>query len=194
MNHLLFLGNLGAGEILLIALIVLLLFGGKKIPELMKGLGKGVRSFKEGMNNIEKDINSPEENQGHPRNRGETRTNRKTSNSHQLKHPKNHGKRDVKTELPQDGSGCCARTGRSPQHGIRQEIRVHRPERQTQHSGRRRRRPRCRDLQAMESQNIIGLCDVDWKYADHVFKRYPQPRNTTTTAACTTSCSRRPTP
>lgn len=43
---------------------MLLLFGGKKIPELMKGLGKGVRSFKEGMNNIEKDINSPEENQG----------------------------------------------------------------------------------------------------------------------------------
>ena len=60
MKHLLFLGNLGAGEIIIIALIVLLLFGGKKIPELMKGLGKGVRSFKEGMNNIEKDIeNTP---------------------------------------------------------------------------------------------------------------------------------------
>lgn len=42
-------------EILLIALIILLLFGGKKIPELMKGLGKGVRSFKEGMNNIDKE-------------------------------------------------------------------------------------------------------------------------------------------
>ena len=56
MNTLLFLGNLGAGEIIVIALIVLLLFGGKKIPELMKGLGKGVRSFKEGVNNIEKDI------------------------------------------------------------------------------------------------------------------------------------------
>lgn len=41
MNNLLFLGNLGAGEIIVIALIVLLLFGGKKIPELMKGLGKG---------------------------------------------------------------------------------------------------------------------------------------------------------
>ena len=41
MNHLLFIGNLGAGEIIVIALIVLLLFGGKKIPELMKGLGKG---------------------------------------------------------------------------------------------------------------------------------------------------------
>lgn len=42
-------------EVLLIALVVLLFFGGKKIPELMKGLGKGVRSFKEGMNNIEKE-------------------------------------------------------------------------------------------------------------------------------------------
>lgn len=40
-------------EILIIALIVLLLFGGKKIPELMKGLGKGVKSFKEGVNGIE---------------------------------------------------------------------------------------------------------------------------------------------
>ena len=37
MNHLLFIGNLGAGEIIVIALVVLLLFGGKKIPELMKG-------------------------------------------------------------------------------------------------------------------------------------------------------------
>ena len=59
MNNPLFFGNLGAGEIIVIALIVLLLFGGKKIPELMKGIGKGVRSFKEGMNNIEKDIENP---------------------------------------------------------------------------------------------------------------------------------------
>ena len=44
MNHLLFIGNLGAGEIIVIALVVLLLFGGKKIPELMKGLGKGALS------------------------------------------------------------------------------------------------------------------------------------------------------
>ncbi len=43
-------------EVLLIALVVLLFFGGRKIPELMKGLGKGVRSFKEGMNNMEKEI------------------------------------------------------------------------------------------------------------------------------------------
>lgn len=48
--------NLGTEEILVIALVVLLLFGGKKIPELMKGLGRGVRSFKDGLNDIEKDI------------------------------------------------------------------------------------------------------------------------------------------
>jgi len=44
--------GLGMQEILVIALIVLLFFGGKKIPELMKGLGKGVKSFKEGMNEV----------------------------------------------------------------------------------------------------------------------------------------------
>lgn len=44
--------GLGMEEILIIALIVLLLFGGKKIPELMRGLGKGVKSFKEGMNEV----------------------------------------------------------------------------------------------------------------------------------------------
>ena len=53
----LFIGGIGMPEILLIVLVVLLLFGGKKIPELMKGLGKGVRSFKEGMNGLEKDDN-----------------------------------------------------------------------------------------------------------------------------------------
>ena len=47
---------IGTPEILFIALIVLLLFGGKKIPELMKGIGKGVRSFKDGMNGIETKI------------------------------------------------------------------------------------------------------------------------------------------
>ena len=56
MNTILFL-NLGAGEIVLIALVVLLLFGGRKIPELMKGLGKGVKSFKDGMNGVENDLN-----------------------------------------------------------------------------------------------------------------------------------------
>ena len=57
MNTLLFL-NLGAGEIVLIALVVLLLFGGKKIPELMKGLGKGFRNFKDGLKDVEDQINS----------------------------------------------------------------------------------------------------------------------------------------
>lgn len=51
----LFLGGIGMQEVLLIALVVLLFFGGRKIPELMKGLGKGVRSFKEGMNGLEKE-------------------------------------------------------------------------------------------------------------------------------------------
>lgn len=60
MSNFLFIGNLGAGEIIVIALIVLLLFGGKKIPELMKGLGKGVRSFKDGMKNVENEIENPE--------------------------------------------------------------------------------------------------------------------------------------
>ena len=46
----------GTWEIVLIVAVVLLLFGGKKIPELMKGLGKGVKSFKQGMNEVEKDI------------------------------------------------------------------------------------------------------------------------------------------
>jgi len=56
MNQLLFLGNLGTGEIIIIAIVVLLLFGGKKIPELMKGIGKGVRNFKDGIKGIEDDI------------------------------------------------------------------------------------------------------------------------------------------
>ncbi|MFA6819061.1 MAG: twin-arginine translocase TatA/TatE family subunit [Bacteroidaceae bacterium] len=53
MIQLQFIGGFGFQEVLIIALIILLLFGGKKIPELMKGLGKGVRSFKDGINSIE---------------------------------------------------------------------------------------------------------------------------------------------
>ena len=56
MNQLPFIGNLGTGEIIIIAIIVLLLFGGKKIPELMKGIGKGVKNFKDGVKGIEDDI------------------------------------------------------------------------------------------------------------------------------------------
>jgi len=55
MNTLLFIGT---QEIIIIALVVLLLFGGKKIPELMRGLGKGVKSFKEGMNGVSDEISN----------------------------------------------------------------------------------------------------------------------------------------
>ena len=61
---LLIFGTFGWQEILLIALIVLLLFGGKKIPELMKGLGKGVRSFKEGVNSVKEDLEKVDEKEG----------------------------------------------------------------------------------------------------------------------------------
>lgn len=58
MRNLLLFGSFGAGEVVVIALIVLLLFGGKKIPELMKGIGKGVKSFKDGVKGIEDEINA----------------------------------------------------------------------------------------------------------------------------------------
>lgn len=57
----LFIGGIGMQEVLLIALVVLLFFGGKKIPELMKGLGKGVRSFKEGMNEMKQETETEPE-------------------------------------------------------------------------------------------------------------------------------------
>lgn len=56
----LFIAGVGMQEIFFILLIVLLFFGGKKIPELMKGLGKGVKSFKDGMNGIETEITPKE--------------------------------------------------------------------------------------------------------------------------------------
>ena len=58
MRNLLLFGSFGAGEVVVIALIVPLLFGGKKIPELMKGIGKGVKSFKDGVKGIEDEINA----------------------------------------------------------------------------------------------------------------------------------------
>lgn len=61
MGSLLFLQNIGTGEILIVALVVLLLFGGKKIPELMRGLGKGVKSFKDGMNDVRKELDLDDE-------------------------------------------------------------------------------------------------------------------------------------
>ena len=57
MKNLLLFQNFGLWEVLIIAFVVLLIFGGKKIPELMKGLGKGVKSFKDGMKDVEKEIN-----------------------------------------------------------------------------------------------------------------------------------------
>lgn len=64
MENILFIGGVSFQEILLIALVVLLFFGGKKIPELMKGLGKGVRSFKEGMNSAGDDDTDDKEETG----------------------------------------------------------------------------------------------------------------------------------
>ncbi len=60
MNDMLLLfGNLGTAELIIIVVIILLLFGGKKIPELMRGMGKGVRSFKEGLNDVKDEIEKP---------------------------------------------------------------------------------------------------------------------------------------
>ena len=64
MNNILFIGGLGTTELLIIVLVVLLLFGGKKIPELMHGMGKGVRSFKEGMNEVNENLKMEEKKEG----------------------------------------------------------------------------------------------------------------------------------
>lgn len=64
---LLLIGGLGTTELLVIMLVVLLLFGGKKIPELMRGLGKGVRSFKDGMNEVEKNLDVQDDNKEEPK-------------------------------------------------------------------------------------------------------------------------------
>ncbi len=59
MSNLFLFFNFSPTEIVIIALIVLLLFGGKKIPELMRGIGKGIRSFKEGMDDVKSEIEKP---------------------------------------------------------------------------------------------------------------------------------------
>ena len=61
LNGILGLFNLGTGEIIIIAIVILLLFGGKKIPELMRGMGNGVRNFKEGLNDVTDEINKVDE-------------------------------------------------------------------------------------------------------------------------------------
>lgn len=55
---------IGTSELLLIAAVILLLFGGKKLPEMMRGLGQGVRSFKDGMNEASKSGTEPEDKSG----------------------------------------------------------------------------------------------------------------------------------
>ena len=57
----LLLGGIGTTEDILIVFVILLLFGAKRIPDLMKSMGKGVKSFKEGMKDVEKEINTPAE-------------------------------------------------------------------------------------------------------------------------------------
>ena len=59
MNGILCLWAPSTGEVLIIVAVILLLFGGKKIPELMRGLGKGVKSFKQGMNEVEEELKKP---------------------------------------------------------------------------------------------------------------------------------------
>jgi sec-independent protein translocase protein TatA len=49
-------GNLGFQEILIIAVVILVLFGGRKIPEFMRGIGKGIREFNDAKNNVKKEI------------------------------------------------------------------------------------------------------------------------------------------
>jgi sec-independent protein translocase protein TatA len=56
MIHAILLGVLGTNEIIIILVIVLLLFGGRKIPELMRGIGKGVREFNDAKNNVKREI------------------------------------------------------------------------------------------------------------------------------------------
>ena len=70
MTNLFLLGFMPSGsEWIIILLVILLLFGGKKIPELMRGLGKGVKSFKEGVNEAKEEINKAKEEIDEPENK-----------------------------------------------------------------------------------------------------------------------------
>ena len=70
-------GNLGGTEIILIVFVVLLLFGGKKIPELMRGLGRGVREFKDAKDNVKREL---EESIAEKETKAETKPDTQTSN------------------------------------------------------------------------------------------------------------------
>ena len=59
LNEILAFFNFGTGEVIVIVAVILLLFGGKKIPELMKGIGNGVKSFRQGMNEVEDELKKP---------------------------------------------------------------------------------------------------------------------------------------
>jgi len=61
------LGIIGGQEIIIIALILLVLFGGKKIPELMRGMGKGVKEFKDGVNGLDTDLDETPEKKEEPK-------------------------------------------------------------------------------------------------------------------------------
>lgn len=65
--RLLLFGTIGLTEILLVALVVLLFWGGKKIPEMMKGLGKGVKSFKDGVKGIEDEVTGTDAGRSSPK-------------------------------------------------------------------------------------------------------------------------------
>ena len=67
-NILAFIGNLGTGEMILIVLVILLLFGAKRIPDLARGLGKGIREFKDATNEIKSDIEKSANNNDRPNN------------------------------------------------------------------------------------------------------------------------------
>jgi len=69
----LFLGGLRGSEIIIIALVILLLFGGRKIPELMRGLGKGVKSYRQGMKEVNDEINSDSSDEVSAKNSSEKR-------------------------------------------------------------------------------------------------------------------------
>ncbi|GAA4312119.1 twin-arginine translocase TatA/TatE family subunit [Nibribacter koreensis] len=69
-NILAFIGNLGTGEMILIALVILLLFGAKRIPDLARGLGKGIREFKDATNEIKSDIEKSANTNDRPNNSG----------------------------------------------------------------------------------------------------------------------------
>lgn len=69
----LFLGGLRGSEIIIIALVILLLFGGRKIPELMRGLGKGVKSFRQGMKEVNDEINADSSDEVSAKNSSEKR-------------------------------------------------------------------------------------------------------------------------